>query len=129
MTFDPRISLAAVLAALGVAAAAALATTTPVALPVAPQAWHDDAAERDRSDVLDAKFDAICRRIDAKSRVVDAVRGGRVTWGEGVEQFHGIIAGDPEVLAILRDRFPGRTDAELAEQNLLQHLSVAPAAQ
>lgn len=131
MTFTARMSLVAALAALGVAAAGVLASAGHATAPVAPPLWGDadGAVERDRTEALDARIDAIARRIDAKGRVVAAVREGRLTWEEGVGVFRDMIVADPELHAILRDRAPGRSDAELAEENFLQYLSVPPAAE
>ena len=128
MTSTARMSLGAALAALGVAAAGVLASAGHANVPVAPPLWGGaDAAERDRAEALDARLDDIARRIDAKGRVVAAVREGRLTWEEGVGAFRDMIVADPELHAVLRDRFPGRSDAELAEENFLQYLSVPPA--
>lgn len=126
MTFTARMSLGAALAALGVAAAGVLASVGHADLSVVPLWEGGDAAERDRADALDERFDAIARRIDAKGRVVDAVRDGRLTRDEGVGVFRDMIVADPELHAILRDRYPGRSDAELAEENFLRHLSAVP---
>lgn len=93
--------------------------------------WHvvDDErrirAAEESNRAFDRATEESARRIAARDEVKRDLAEGRLTFAEAAARFTQINRSDPRATVYARRFYPGRTEADVAARQLVQHLRVS----